>query len=328
LAAVQPTSTPATTSDDHPTTPISICNCGCVFATQFYTSRRTLSSGVQHYGPAYNGHLKLRDSPAFAIALQQNKMTQEEFDVIGAMSTNEGNVDAIQSWDSEVVTVGAMQKTINSTGHGELSTQIAAFKSRNLAAYNELFAHCGWNVQGSGAAAKTTYTHATLTNGVAKTGNDLKVVIRLGFDEQAYTAHHGVHHTAYPPDIPLGSLLQAISDIRYVSLQVDDFIARYHDVLELVVPNTNGSKVGDIFHTKIGRATALDQHVNRPSYVAPDIAMAIHHIGTPFNNWPTDIVARKILELHVIGYYGIHRRMNEGANVPRFHALQSILSDN
>jgi hypothetical protein len=318
MAAVQPSNTPATTSSDHPTTPVSICNCGCAFATQFYTSR----NGAV-YGPAHDGHLKLRDSPVFLLSYQQHKMTQEEFDIIGAMSINEGNIDAVQSWDSEVVTAGAMQKTINSSGNGELPTQIAKFKTQNLAAYNELFSHCGWDVQGSGTSAKVTYTHQTLTSGNAITGSELKTLIRNGFDEAAYTSHHSSQHTPAPPNIPLASLLQATSDTRYISLQVDDFIERYHAVMAKVVPNTEGLTVSQVFYTKLGRATALDEDVNRPSHVVNDIKNAIHHIGHPVSTWPTNPAQRQIIELQVVEYYGLHRNMTHP--VERFNNLKALL---
>ena len=40
------------------------------------------------------------------------------------VAPNEGNFDAVQSYDSEIITAGAMQKTVNSSGTGELPEQI------------------------------------------------------------------------------------------------------------------------------------------------------------------------------------------------------------
>ncbi|MGT2490990.1 hypothetical protein ACU4GD_11770 [Cupriavidus basilensis] len=42
------------------------------------------------------------------------EITAGERRILVAMSPNEGNLDAVQSYDSEVLTAGAMQKTIKS----------------------------------------------------------------------------------------------------------------------------------------------------------------------------------------------------------------------
>lgn len=62
------------------------------------------------------------------------------------MSPNEGKIDSVQSYDSEVITAGAMQKTVKSGGKGGLSTQIQEFKDSNPQKYKELFERCGWTV--------------------------------------------------------------------------------------------------------------------------------------------------------------------------------------
>ena len=60
-----------------------------------------------------------------------------------AMSRNEGNIDSLQSYDSEILTAGAMQKTINSSGSGEFLIQVFDFKVRHPQLYQSLFENCG-----------------------------------------------------------------------------------------------------------------------------------------------------------------------------------------
>ncbi len=98
-------------------------DCGCNYVNQFNVTR--WNGQIVHYGPLYTGHLSLEHSSALRRFSESGQMTDSEHRILVAMSENEGNIDAVQAYDSEIFTAGACQKTVNKTGKGEFSTQVA-----------------------------------------------------------------------------------------------------------------------------------------------------------------------------------------------------------
>ena len=96
--------------------------------------------------------------------LEAGKITANEKIIFTALSENEGKIDAVQSYDSEVITAGAMQKTINPVGSGEFANQVLEFKNDNNELYIELFENCGWSVSEQGGTAIMYYRHPNITN--------------------------------------------------------------------------------------------------------------------------------------------------------------------
>lgn len=72
--------------------------------------------------------------------------TVHEKKVMCAVSGHEGFFDTVQTYDSEVATVGAMQKTVNVGGGGEFKLQLEEFKVENPDKYQELFESKGWSI--------------------------------------------------------------------------------------------------------------------------------------------------------------------------------------
>lgn len=52
------------------------------------------------------------------------RITAGEKKIIVVMSGNEAKINGVQCYDSEVITAGAMQKTVKVSGAGELPAQI------------------------------------------------------------------------------------------------------------------------------------------------------------------------------------------------------------
>jgi hypothetical protein len=119
---------------NQPTSEVPSCNCGSTYAKQF-----TSTKYISKFGPVYYGTMHLHETDTFKQMLRTKKITQQQADIIKAMSPNEGKVDSVQAYDGEVLTVGAMQKTIKTpNGLGELSTQLADFKKLYPDAYKRV----------------------------------------------------------------------------------------------------------------------------------------------------------------------------------------------
>ncbi|KDP83511.1 chitinase [Cupriavidus sp. SK-3] len=290
------------------------CKCGCCYVSQFSVTKRGPS-----YGPVYWGNNPLEKSSVLVELADSGEITASERRILVAMSTNEGNLDAVQSYDSEVLTAGAMQKTINPSGEGEFPTQVLKFREDDNAAYRELFEKCGWSVERSGNSARMYYTHHSLTEGKPKTGGDLMDIIRKGCSAQNFGKKID--------NIPLASIVRAISDPRFERRQVIDFLVRLRDRILPFRPNGYQYNIASYFQSDLGRATALDHHVNRPYYVERDIGRSLDRFFANHPNVsrnPAEWGAqRSAHEMKVVEHYGHHREMAAGVASPRYVALKN-----
>ena len=168
--------------------------------------------------------------------------TAEERDMITAMSSNEGSFEAVQSYDSQVLTVGVMQKTVNTTGGGELTDQLAAFKKNNSESYKQLFSDHGWTVENG----KTYYKDAV---GINRTGSQLQSYLRSASSVDQARA--------------LGPFRTAGRDPAFRSQQVCDFIKRAHQATDkLISIGDDDYLAGDFITSTRGKAMLLDSSVN------------------------------------------------------------------
>jgi hypothetical protein len=238
------------------------CKCGCCYEDKFQVTRMGT-----HYGPVYWGDTPLEKATVFTEMVSGGDISESEHRILVAMSANEGKIDSVQSYDSEVLTAGAMQKTINSSGKGEFPTQVAKFRSDSEADYIDLFEQCGWTVEGTGSSAVMYYSHATLTGDQKITGDGLKQLIRQGCSESNYKKSI--------KNIPLSSIVHAISAKSYEKRQLMDFIDRLRNNVLPTIPANYSYPVSSYFKSDLGRATALDQSVNRPANVGRDIGAAL-----------------------------------------------------
>ncbi|CAG4976558.1 hypothetical protein [Novilysobacter luteus] len=227
------------------------CPCGqClgeIFASWKYGGQR---------GPGYRGRLGLEDFAGWEQLTSEVALTGDERRIIVAMSPNEGNIDSVQSYDSEILTAGAMQKTINPNGYGEFPAQVAAFKDKYPERYRRLFENCGWKVEREDKGWRMYYRD--------ETGPKLKSTIRSGFE---------VPFSGRKSSAPLNPIVHAIASPEFQALQVSDFVKRLRLVSGLMV--SDGLRLDDYFASQLGRALALDHHINRPAYVVPDLRTAL-----------------------------------------------------
>lgn len=296
------------------------CACGCCLSTKIQ-----VTSWNGHYGPVFWGTLTLESAPGLQAMLASGEITASEKRIIAAMAPNEGKLDTVQSYDNQVATAGAMQKTIRpDDGGGELSTQVADFRAESESAYQELFARCGWTVEGTGSDARMSFTHPEVTDGQPMTGEPLLRRIRRGCDQSTY------HH--YLPNPAIAVLAHALSDVRYQKLQLRDFVKRLRQCMA-AKPTGYAYTTGEYFQGDLGRATVLDESVNRPGHVADDLASSLDHLYSTHptaprnpNDWGQ---SRATLERALADHYGITRRMATSGGVPvapgRYNSLKATL---
>lgn len=276
--------------------------CGIEFRSKIKCTRYS-----SQYGPVYWGNLKLANYESWNEIILSNIATLEQKEIIVGMSENEGNIDGIQSYDSEIITVGAMQKTVNINGSGELVVQLSDFKKENPDKFKKLFENCGWSIK----LGKIYYNDIT--------GDDLKILIRKNANKNNYGK--------VIECIPLEPMIKACYDEDYQKKQVIDFIKRLEKVLTLI-PTKFEYKISEYVSTKLSKATVLDQHINRPAYVVVDFAKALNKFfknNPAVSKNPTKWGANFIeYEKNIIDDYGVNRRGTDMIN--RYKKLKNKLS--
>ncbi|MEV3819556.1 hypothetical protein [Aeromonas dhakensis] len=293
------------------------CDCERLYADKFKVTRYG-----SKYGPVYWGKITLASYSGWRNLLATGKITENEKAILIAMSDNEGKMDAIQSYDSEVVTAGSMQKTfkdgVGLEGKGELSIQLAKFRDKYPDLYANHMSNCGWIVEGTGSSATTYYVDDLLTGGDKVTGRDLKNLLRKGCDESTFNS---VINSK-----PLAGLLKVISLPEFLDIQVLDFIERLHSAESHVV-SSGDIRIKDFIKSDFGRAVVLDHSVNRPGYVKDNFKMAISNFHTKNPNVslnPHDWAeSHEIYEKKLLEEYKITRSMTD--SISRYDSLRSKL---
>ena len=221
-------------------------------------------------GPAFplrdDGKFSLAGSAALSDGVKSGALTASEAQILAAMSPNEGSLDAVQAYDNQTISAGAMQKTTNGAGTGELPKQIYDFSQSHPADYQRLFADKGWTVahtgKGTGEGDYTlSFKDPADPNAKALTGRALHDYIK----DRGQPDHWAS---------TLGPMQQAGRDPAFQAQQVEDFRQRL-DAATGVVPAGYGEPIRDYVSSEQGAALVLDQHVNRPGEVAGAFGRAL-----------------------------------------------------
>ena len=243
-------------------------NCGIE-----YRNLITCTRYKKNFGPVYFGKISLKKYSNW----ESIDITKDEKEILIAMSENEGNLDAVQSYDSEILTAGAMQKTINSSGNGELAIQFWEFKIKHPEKFNSLLLNCGWDVKEenkkNSKGTSVGKTCKAFYNDIS--GKELKELIRKGFKKDNFN-----QKVICPPLEPIINLCK---DDEFQKLQIEDFIIRLSISLNKK-PKGHENKIKNFIKSRLGRAVVLDQDVNRPGQVSDCFGKALDLF---FEQYPT-----------------------------------------
>ncbi|MBM6577393.1 hypothetical protein KCP91_13495 [Microvirga sp. SRT01] len=213
-------------------------------------------------GPAFPNRaagdpaFRVGESAAWETLQAAGKVTAPERHVISHMSASEGRLDSVQAYDNQIVSVGAMQKTVNPQGTGEFPRQVWDFKEANPDKYRTLFADRGWTVER-----------------VAKGHSDASFALRLTVDGKTPTAPETAAYIKdrSAPDhwgTALDPLQKAGRDPDFQAQQIKDFQTRLTAAVGTVPAGAAYTRpAGDYVTSEQGAAMILNHHVNRPAHV-------------------------------------------------------------
>lgn len=248
--------------------------------------------------------------------IKSNTKTNSEKNVLVAMSANEGDLDAVQAYDSEIVSMGAMQKTVNPSGAGELLQQLAEFRDdpataavfrRELGAKGFSIAPqiLGKNKDGTprtGPDDALYFTDPKDPHAKPITGPALDQFIQTNKDRWAET---------------LGPFRSLGRTPEFQRKQVLDFNNRLVFSLDNV-PTGYKHPIRAYVTSEMGSALVLDQDVNRPNYVTTDFGAALKEFYSDYpdaardpSTWTT--ANRLEYEKSIVENYSALRRTTDSA---------------
>nr|GEU80794.1 hypothetical protein [Tanacetum cinerariifolium] len=230
--------------------------------------------------PRYRGDEKFQAQfyKGWQRLLFNQVFTPKDRIVISAVSAIEGFMDAVQAADSEVVSIGCMQKTLSTNGAGELPEQLWTFKLQEPTRYACLLrtpSGHGWDVTSTRTLIYKD-TDGTVYSKQNQNLGALRTKIRQVHDNATADDKGRKKNYILDPLVRLGQ------DEAFQERQLIDARDRLHGVLDAYPYGRDISKplgekyytdassyhqhyrVGDYFQSDIGQAYLLNQDVNRP----------------------------------------------------------------
>lgn len=207
-------------------------------------------------GVYYYGKQKVKD------AVENNKtflqglgLTPSALDVIISVSENEGNLDAVNTWDNSFMTFGMFQWTIGANiDPGELAALLKRIKNTDPELFKKHYGQYGLDVE----LTNKTSGYIVLDGKKMVTGAEKEL---LRTNEWAYY------------------FWKSGQDPKVQSIQVEHALSRIGTFYKSESYKPNGYYISDLVTSQYGVALVLDNHVNRPGYVAPCLAQAMTLAG-------------------------------------------------
>jgi hypothetical protein len=247
---------------------------------------------------------------AHADDLRALKITQSEINVMIAVAENEGNLDAINTWDNAFLSFGLFQWTAGTdNGRGELPALLARIKDEDHDLFDK---YCGQHGLDVAEITPGLVRGYFTLRGVTLRTRAAKAQLRLApWAFYFWLAGQDPAVQAMEVKHAVGRLDQFYSTERY---QVD-----------------NKHRVSDLVTSEYGVGLILDNHVNRPAYVKVCLARALTQTGlrNPAR-WGTE-EERKLIDayLKIRVNYGRYPMTDaeKRARVTKKYLTNGIISD-
>ncbi|XOL42049.1 hypothetical protein KCTC32420_02436 [Aequorivita nionensis] len=187
------------------------------------------------------------------------KISKSEVNALLATSENEGNLDAVNTWDNSFMSFGMFQWTLGAgTGEGELPALIKLVKEKYPDAFQQFCGQFGVDV-----SADTNATYGYLIH------NNNKV------DTAAEKQFFRSNIVAY-------RFVAAGMDQRVCAVQILHAINRFNLFYFNKTDKLGGNSLFDLLSSEYAAALFLDNHVNRPGYLWPCVSKAISNSGISY----------------------------------------------
>jgi hypothetical protein len=241
--------------------------------------------------------------------LLEVNLTDSEMNVIFATSENEGNLDAINTWDNQFISFGMFQWTAGGPGKpGELPALIKIVKDR----YPDNFQHY-WGQFGLDVVDVDNKNGWFSYRGKRLTSAADKAMLRE-------------HIWAY-------RFARAGADIEVQAAQILHAINRINQFYFVKSSKLDGYALVDLITSEYGVALLLDNHVNRPGYLRGCVAAALERSNLTAEEMARggDEEERRVIKnyLDIRQTYGRNPMTDarQRASVTRGYVVDGIISD-
>ncbi len=213
-----------------------------------------------------------------ADELRALKITQSEINVMIAVAENEGNLDAINTWDSAFLSFGLFQWTAGQgSARGELPALLARIKSEDHDLFDKYCGQHGLDVLE--VTPGLVYGYFSLRGIRIKTPADKEQLRQAPWAFHFWLAGQDPAIQAMEVKHALGRLAQFYNTESY------EIYNRY--------------RVSDLVTSEYGVGLILDNHVNRPAYVKVCLEKALTQTGLHDpEGWGTD-EERKLIDAYL-----------------------------
>jgi parallel beta-helix repeat protein len=202
-------------------------------------------------------------------------LTDSAINVMAAVSENEGNLDAVNTWDNSFMSFGMFQwSTGVESDPGELPALLDKIKSADEAVFQKYYGRHGLDIVDTGEISG----FFTIEGQRLGTSNQ---------KEQLRTPVWAFHFWLSGQD----PVVQA-TEIRHALSRINTF---YRSDSYRVKENF----IADLVTSEYGVSLLLDNHVNRPGYIKPCLEKALDQtrLGDP-RDWDT-AAERKLVEVYL-----------------------------
>jgi hypothetical protein len=198
-------------------------------------------------------------------------LTDSAINVMIAVSENEGNLDAINTWDNSFMTFGMFQWTIGAgKDPGELASLLAKIKNADPAVFEKYYSQYGLDIQ-----LVNNISGYMILEGQKLTSPADKERLR-NIEWSYYFWKSG-------------------QDPQVQVIQIQHALSRLSVFYESNSYKPNGFYINQLITSEYGIGLLLDNHVNRPGYVKACLAQAMEQtqLLNP-ENWGTEEEKRLI----------------------------------
>ncbi len=192
-------------------------------------------------------------------------LSESAVNVMLSVAENEGNLDAVNTWDNAFLSFGMFQWTLGtSTNAGELAALLKKIKLKSPVSF-ELF----FNEKGLEIVEADDLTGFLSLNG--RTLNNANSKEKLRTHEWAYR------------------FWKAGQDEKVQAIEIEHAYGRVNLFYNSPNYKVNGYNISDFVKSEYGVALLLDNHVNRPAYLIDTIEKTLKNLDMDNpKNWGTD----------------------------------------
>lgn len=200
-----------------------------------------------------------------AERLRRLGVTQSEINVMIAVAENEGNLDAINTWDSAFLSFGIFQWTGGQgSAQGELPALLARIKSEDHDLFERYCGQHGLDVTDISPSDWETSATGPLTGRFSLRGQRIRTPEQKEQLREAPWAFY---------------FWQAGQDPEVQALQIKHALGRLDQFYDTDRYKAGDHRISELVTSEYGVGLILDNHVNRPAYVRKCLAEAMARTG-------------------------------------------------